>query len=164
MTIETLDLGDKPRLKTTFAVNGTNTSPTAVVMTVKLPSGTKQSYLSASGFTSQGSWNASTNSPSLADGTGTTGHYYTVSAAGTVNLGSGAQTFTTSDYVAYDGETWLLISAPQAGMTLSSDATGIFYYDFPLHSVGLYSIRFEGFGTVHAADETKLKVSKSSVR
>ena len=38
------------------------------------------------GLVFQGTWNASTNTPTLASGTGTTGHFYIVSVAGTTNL------------------------------------------------------------------------------
>ena len=39
-----------------------------------------------SGLNFQGNWNASTNSPTLASGTGTPGFYYNVSVAGSTNL------------------------------------------------------------------------------
>lgn len=54
----------------------------------------------------QGVWNASTNSPTLADGTGNTGDVYRVGTAGTRNLGSGSITFDVGDYVIYNGSTW----------------------------------------------------------
>ena len=54
----------------------------------------------------KGTWNASTNSPSLADGTGDTGDVYRVSTAGTRNLGSGSITFDIGDYVIYNGTIW----------------------------------------------------------
>ena len=38
------------------------------------------------GLVFQGTWNASTNTPTLASGTGTTGYFYIVSVAGTTNL------------------------------------------------------------------------------
>lgn len=38
------------------------------------------------GLAFQGTWNASTNSPTLASSTGTAGHYYIVNVAGTTNL------------------------------------------------------------------------------
>lgn len=47
----------------------------------------------------KGNWNASTNSPTLADGGGSPGDTYRVSTAGTQNLGSGAQTFDVGDWV-----------------------------------------------------------------
>ena len=51
-------------------------------------------------------WNATTNTPTLADGTGTQGNYYRVSVAGTVDLGAGAQTFAVGDRVVHDGTVW----------------------------------------------------------
>lgn len=56
----------------------------------------------------QGTWNATTNSPSLADGTGVSGYFYRVSTAGTQNLGSGSQTFVVGDWVMYNGTIWQL--------------------------------------------------------
>ena len=51
----------------------------------------------------QGTWNASTNTPTLADGAGNSdpsiGNVYRVSVAGTQNLGSGSITFDVGDYV-----------------------------------------------------------------
>lgn len=54
----------------------------------------------------QGTWNASTNSPSLSDGTGSAGDVYRVSVAGTRNLGSGNITFDVGDYAIYNGSAW----------------------------------------------------------
>lgn len=50
----------------------------------------------------KGMWNASTNTPTLADGTGTSGDYYIVSVGGTWN----GIVFNEGDGVIYDGETW----------------------------------------------------------
>lgn len=57
-------------------------------------------------LTFQGLWNASTNTPTLADGTGTQGQYYVVSVAGTVDLGSGSKTYTVGDWVLHNGSIW----------------------------------------------------------
>jgi hypothetical protein len=46
----------------------------------------------------QGTWNASTNSPTLADGVGSIGDVYRVSVAGTQDLGSGNISFDVGDY------------------------------------------------------------------
>jgi hypothetical protein len=54
----------------------------------------------------KGAWNASTNSPSLADGTGDLGDLYRVSVAGSQNLGSGSITFFVGDWVIYNGSVW----------------------------------------------------------
>lgn len=56
----------------------------------------------------QGTWNASTNSPTLADGDGSaaTGNVYRVTTGGTRNLGSGSISFNVGDYVIYNGSAW----------------------------------------------------------
>lgn len=54
----------------------------------------------------QGQWNASTNTPTLADGTGNIGDVYRVNVAGTQNLGSGSITFAAGDWVMYNGTVW----------------------------------------------------------
>ena len=54
----------------------------------------------------KGTWDASTNTPTLADGTGTTGWTYRVTVAGTQNLGSGNITFTVGDDIIYNGTIW----------------------------------------------------------
>ncbi len=67
--------------------------------------------LPASAFNYQGLWNADTNSPSLANGTGSAGSVYYVSTAGSTNFGAGAISFIVGDGVIYDGDTWTKIPA-----------------------------------------------------
>lgn len=55
----------------------------------------------------KGYWDASTNTPHLADGTGTKGDLYYVDVAGTQDLGSGSQVFEVGDRVLYDGSVWM---------------------------------------------------------
>ena len=59
-------------------------------------------YFDPSVLTFMGSWNASTNTPTLANGTGGLGDIYMVSVGGT-RFG---QTFIASDFVIYDGSNW----------------------------------------------------------
>ena len=54
----------------------------------------------------QGMWDGSSNTPTLADGTGNAGDVYRVSASGTQNFGSGTISFVVSDYVIYNGSVW----------------------------------------------------------
>ncbi|MFM2414525.1 MAG: hypothetical protein RI911_218 [Candidatus Parcubacteria bacterium] len=51
----------------------------------------------------QGTWNASTNTPSLSNGTGSQGRYYVVGTGGSQNLGSGSITFAAGDWVVHNG-------------------------------------------------------------
>lgn len=57
-------------------------------------------------MTFEGTWNASTNSPTLADGTGDAGMVYLVSVAGSQNLGSGSISFAIGDWAVYNGTVW----------------------------------------------------------
>lgn len=54
-------------------------------------------------MTYKGLWNATTNTPTLADGTGDNGDIFLVNVGGTINLGSGNITFLMGDQVIYDG-------------------------------------------------------------
>ena len=70
----------------------------------------------------KGTWNASTNTPTLANGAGTTGWQYAVSVGGTVNFGAGAITFGVGDYVSYNGTVWQQIAA--GGVAAAGTLTG----------------------------------------
>jgi plastocyanin len=54
----------------------------------------------------KGTWNANTNNPTLADGSGTAGWQYAINVGGTINLGSGSVTYNVGDYVIYNGTIW----------------------------------------------------------
>jgi hypothetical protein len=53
----------------------------------------------------KGTWNASTNSPTLASGVGTKGDYYVVSVAGSTNL-DGETLWGVGDWAVYNGSAW----------------------------------------------------------
>lgn len=57
-------------------------------------------------FNRVGTWNASTNSPSLANGTGTQGNYYVVSTAGDRAFGGVTYRFAVNDWVVYHNGVW----------------------------------------------------------
>ena len=69
------------------------------------------SQLPESAMEYKGQWNAETNTPTLADGTGTKGDFYIVSVGGTQNLGSGNIQFSANDRIIYDGSVWARLSA-----------------------------------------------------
>lgn len=53
-----------------------------------------------------GLWDASTNTPHLANGSGVAGDVYQASTVGTVNFGAGPITFAVGDWAIYDGSVW----------------------------------------------------------
>ena len=54
----------------------------------------------------QGGWNASTNTPTLSNGTGTTGYQYIVTTPGNRNLGAGNVAYASGDTITYGGGVW----------------------------------------------------------
>lgn len=76
----------------------------------------------------EGTWNATTNSPTLADGTGNAGDVYIVSVAGTQDLGSGNITFAVGDWVIYNGTIWQKSSNSNAVVSVNSQ-TGVVVLD-----------------------------------
>lgn len=75
---------------------------------LQLDAGGKVAYanLPAALMIYKGVWDASTNTPTLADGSGVNGWVYRVHPGGTVNFGSGNITFSSGDYVIYNGSVW----------------------------------------------------------
>jgi len=61
----------------------------------------------------QGTWNASTNTPTLASGVGTQGYYYVVSVAGSTNL-DGITSWAVGDWAIYSGTAWQKIDNTDA--------------------------------------------------
>lgn len=72
----------------------------------------------------KGTWNASTNTPTLASGVGTKGDYYQVSVAGTTSL-DGLSNWGVGDVAAFNGTTWQRIEggADLNGVNLSVSGT-----------------------------------------
>lgn len=78
---------------------------TGKVSTTYLPS----SVLGALQY--QGTWNASTNTPTLSDASGLQGQYYVVNVAGSQDLGSGSIAFDLSDWIVHNGLIWEKLDA-----------------------------------------------------
>ena len=63
-----------------------------------------------SGLLYKGTWNANTNTPTLASGVGTTGDLYIVSVAGTTTL-DGISSWSVGDFLFFNGTIWQQIAA-----------------------------------------------------
>lgn len=62
----------------------------------------------------QGTWNASTNTPTLTSSVGTKGYYYVVNVAGTTNL-DGITDWQVGDWVVFNGTVWQKVDNTDAG-------------------------------------------------
>lgn len=69
--------------------------------------GTSTSWASIAGggLSYQGTWNATTNTPTLASSTGTNGYYYIVATAGSTNL-NGITDWQIGDWLLFNGSVW----------------------------------------------------------
>jgi hypothetical protein len=76
----------------------------------------------------KGTWNALTNSPALADGSGTKGDYYVTSTAGTQTFGGIQLFFGVGDWIVYNGAVWQRVEGGSDGnftnVTLTSTDAG----------------------------------------
>jgi len=72
----------------------------------------------------KGTWNASTNTPTLTSGSGTKGDYYVVSVAGSTAL-DGISSWGVGDWVAFNGTAWQRVEggADLNGVNLSVSGT-----------------------------------------
>jgi hypothetical protein len=134
--------------------------PTAAVIVVQKPDETEVGYKTSTGWTDKTTWNATTNVPSLANGTGTAGWYYTVDTAGSVDFGDGSITFAVDDQVFYNGDVWHKLPSPIAS-TLTNSGTGIYYIDQPVAQSGTWYYRSEGVGTGQAGADENFTVRES---
>jgi hypothetical protein len=75
------------------------------------------------GLNYQGVWNASTNSPTIVDGTGTKGYYYKVSVAGTTTIDTN-NNWTVGDLIVYDGTTWDKVEGGSPDVSSVAGKTG----------------------------------------
>jgi hypothetical protein len=76
----------------------------------------------------KGTWNASSNTPTLADGTGAKGDYYVTSTAGTQTFGGIQLFFGIGDWIVYNGAVWQRVEGGSDGnfsnVTLTSTDAG----------------------------------------
>jgi hypothetical protein len=75
----------------------------------------------------KGSWNASTNTPTLTSGVGTKGDYYVVSVAGTTNL-DGTALWSVGDWATFNGSIWQKIDGSTSEAFVSITVTGLTGY------------------------------------
>jgi len=95
----------------------------------------------------KGTWDASTNTPTLVNGTGNQGDVYLCNVAGTVNFGAGAIAFVVGDQVIYSGSIWQRASGAtgtvtSVAVTESGDSLNI--TGSPITTSGTINIGFNG--------------------
>jgi hypothetical protein len=134
----------------------TGTSGVVNALAINVPNGIPQldgsgkilvSQLPNSVMEYKGTWDASTNTPTLVNGTGNQGDVYLCNVAGTVNFGAGPIAFFVGDQVIYSGTIWQRASGASGtvtsvAVTESGDALTI--TGSPITTSGTINIGFAG--------------------
>jgi hypothetical protein len=76
------------------------------------------------GLSYQGTWNASTNTPTLTSSVGTNGYYYVVDVAGSTNL-DGITDWKAGDWLIFNGSTWQKIDQSWAIAGVNDNITSM---------------------------------------
>lgn len=124
----TLEMGEQYQEVTLPYINANEKGSANGVATLDSSGRVPYSQLPESAMEFLGQWNASTNTPHLADGTGTNGDFYVCNVGGTVTFGTGnTQTFVPNDRVIYNGTSsqWVKLPAGQVSSVngMSGDVT-----------------------------------------
>ena len=75
--------------------------------------------IAGGGLSYQGTWNASTNTPTLASSTGVNGYYYIVGTAGSTNL-DGITDWQIGDWLLFNGSVWQKIDQSELVTSITS--------------------------------------------
>ena len=114
----------------------------------------------------KGTWNAATNTPTLANGTGDTGDVYICSVAGTVNFGAGPITFAVGDYVVYSGTIWQRSSGAVGTVTsvaVSNSGDALAITGSPITTSGTINIGFAGTGAQYIKGDGTLATFPNTI-
>lgn len=105
----------------------------------------------------QGTWNASTNSPTLADNTGTKGYYYVVSTGATRDLGSGSIAFSANDWVVHNGTIWQKVDNTDLVTSVASKTGAVTLVHADITDLGSRALTGDAGGTLGATTVDKIK-------
>jgi hypothetical protein len=100
----------------------------------------------------QGTWNASTNTPTLVSSVGTKGYYYVVSVAGSTNL-DGITDWKVGDWAVYNGTAWQKIDNTDS-VTSVNGYTG---------TVVLTNTDISGFGTMSTQNANSVAITGGTI-
>lgn len=119
----------------------------------------------------KGTWNASTNTPTITSGVGTTGWYYIVSVPGTTNI-DGITDWNLGDWIIFDGTAWQQVDNTDAVVSVNgyTGAVSLVSSDIPEGLTNLYwtstrfNTAFSGKTTTDLTEGTNLYYTPARAR
>ena len=107
----------------------------------------------------KGTWNASTNSPTLVSSVGTKGDYYVVSVSGSTNL-NGITDWVVSDWCVFNGSVWQKVDNSEV-IYVSNVATGTGLTGGPITTTGTIAlantaVTAGSYGTANAVSQVTI--------
>ena len=106
----------------------------------------------AGGLSYQGTWNASTNTPTLASSVGTNGYYYIVDVAGSTNL-NGITDWQIGDWLLFNGSVWQKIDQSNL-VTSVAGRTG---------AITLSNTDISGLGTMSTQNANSVAITGGTI-
>ena len=116
----------------------------------------------------KGTWNASTNNPTLTSSVGTKGDYYVVSVAGSTNL-DGETLWGVGDWAVFNGSTWQKVDGGDSGNFVNisvSALTGYMYANGTANvsaSTTIPSANVSGLGTMSTQNANAVAITGGSI-
>ena len=116
----------------------------------------------------KGTWNASTNNPTLTSSVGTKGDYYVVSVAGSTNL-DGETLWGVGDWAVFNGSTWQKVDGGDSGNFVNisvSALTGYMYANGTANvsaSTTIPSANVSGLGTMSTQNSNNVSITGGSI-
>lgn len=105
------------------------------------------------GLNYHGTWDSSTNTPTLVSGTGSKGYYYKVSVAGTTNL-DGMNSWSIGDSVVFNGSTWDRLKGSSSEVVSVAGKIGV---------ITLVPADVVGLGTLATQDSSSVNITGGTV-
>ena len=116
----------------------------------------------------KGTWNASTNNPTLTSSVGTKGDYYVVSVAGSTNL-DGETLWGVGDWAVFNGSTWQKVDGGDSGNFVNisvSALTGYMYANGTANvsaSTTIPSANVSGLGTMATQNANAVVITGGTI-
>ena len=116
----------------------------------------------------QGTWNATTNTPTIVSGVGFIGEYYVVSTAGTTNI-DGFSDWQVGDWIIFDGTVWQQVNASNTSSFAAITVTGLTGYMYAnatsqvTSSLTIPNTDITGLGTMSTQNANSVAITGGSI-